>query len=570
MILTRSLQKWQRQAVTYEACSKERCRMQTRSTRTSVPAFSCRLLTSRIRQKGKWRCGIVSSVRFHHTILIRLCTTLSRLNLNDLYGAIKHSLEKSRTNLSELLNMAQPINRLPLEILCKILSLVPGDISFRWNSRAVPKCRPTFMQNVKQYRPLLLTCRHWNKLVMSTSAFWSTLEDTRVGRFQTATSLYEKYIARCPDGPLCIFVRSGPTRQMRVRCDDHDFTSRVRQIVFNCELPAAWKECNRFLSSSYPNLDTCVKRQPYMPHDGNHIPTPEYYQILPDSTRLRRLWIDHTNSLPATAFPSLVELRIRNLYLYSGSEALLCTFISNSPLLQVIELHAQIREDSPTALPDLHKQAVPLNALRDLTCTLASSGQLQGVVATPPTSGLFFRIFTTYFAIPSNCVIDCGCVQWDSLVPFLRLFDPTSVVHSARLTLEKDESIITFSAVTADGIQYKFGVSAFGFALHHWHEFGRYTADQKTEISRLLDGDVYATRCRLRDILSSPALSQMRQLNVRNTLDGFSCCRPPSSLRCVTSKTSSSRVLNRSPRTASCVCSMRSCRRRIECPRVLR
>ncbi|KAI0327380.1 hypothetical protein GY45DRAFT_1373181 [Cubamyces sp. BRFM 1775] len=442
-----------------------------------------------------------------------------------LCGAIKQSLDESRATLYELINVSQPINKLPPETLCEILSLVPDDVSSGPRDvHPVSKWRPTFIQDVKQYRPLLLTCRYWNKLIMGTSAFWSTLEDVCVDRSQTTTSLFEKYIARCPNGPLCIFVRSGPTFQMRNMCRSPDFTSRIEQIVYNCEPPTTWGSCySDFLSSSYSNLDTCVIRHDRIPHSEDYVPSPKHCRILPDSIRLRRLWIDHTNTLPATAFPALEELRVRNLYLYTGSEAPLCTFISNSPLLQVIELHAQFREYTPTELPDWQGQRVPLNALRDLTFTVAYPGRTQGA----PAPGPFFRIFTTCFAIPPNCAIDCGRVWRPDQDSFLRLLNAASAVHSAHITSERNERAPTFSAVTADGVRLRFGVLAPGFqeTVAADDPDGQRTASFGT-ISRDMD----SRRTRLCTLLSSsPMLSQMRRLHV-GSYAGWALLQPASVL----------------------------------------
>ncbi|KAI0658241.1 hypothetical protein C8Q70DRAFT_209664 [Cubamyces menziesii] len=440
-------------------------------------------------------------------------------NLLQLYGAISKSLEESRTVLYELVKISQPINRLPPEILCKILSLVPDDISFRWNLHAVPKLRPTFMQDVRQYHPLLLTCRYWNKLVTNTSAFWSTIDDFHVVSSQIERSLFERYVARCTDGPLCIFVRRGPTRQMRQMCCDPGFTSRVKQIVYSCTEPVATcGACNSFLSSSYPNLDTCVVRHP---QHRNGIPSPIKYRILPDSTRLRRLWIDHT--IPTTAFPALEELRIRNLDLNPTSEAPLCIFISHSPLLQVIELHARLRGYSPMVQSDWQGRVIPLSALRDLTFAFE---HMESDTTSPPTPGPFFRIFTTYFAIPPNCTINCGRIRWEHLNSFAPLLNAagTGAVHSARLTLDGDE--VNFSAATADGVQLGFSTLT---PDHDWYKFEDCPDDYKEEFLDLTVVDVYWSRFHLRTFISSPALSQIRRLHVGKFV-GWTLARPASIL----------------------------------------
>ncbi|KAH9885863.1 hypothetical protein C8Q73DRAFT_298522 [Cubamyces lactineus] len=288
--------------------------------------------------------------------------------------------------------------------------------------KAVPKVLPTFMQNIRQYRPLLLTCLYWHNLITTTPSFWSTLVD-ETGP-DGVTSMYTHYIARRPAGPVCVVVPAGATEGMQTLCTDVNFGSRVKQLCYACEpdtcdaTGATGDECNHLLYHSFPELETCNLALHYCPTDSG-----VYYpacRILPDSIRLRSLWLYDTNFLPITPFPALVELRLLEANLDPHFETLLWKCLSNCPALQVLELADTIVQETPAPLADLEPcppEKVALSSLQTLTLTRTMDGPVLR-----PVVGLV-QWFKHHAALPSSCNLYLAPLSYEDLDLFQEAFN---------------------------------------------------------------------------------------------------------------------------------------------------
>ncbi|KAI0658230.1 hypothetical protein C8Q70DRAFT_209205 [Cubamyces menziesii] len=223
------------------------------------------------------------------------------------------------------------------------------------------------MQNTKHYRPLLLTCRYWHRLIMNTSACWSTLEDLPRPGYFYSLPLFVNYVGRCAEGPLCIVVPAPSTSEMCELCRDPNISARVKQIVLTGNWSGSNQECcNDILFSSYPSLDTFALYQ----HRVGDNSIPRIRRILPDSSRLRQLWLSDVDFIPTTAFPALEAFSINSLHIDPGFERSLWILLCSSPRLKAIELRIIMKLADGSILAQCSQTKVSFNALRALTLEL--------------------------------------------------------------------------------------------------------------------------------------------------------------------------------------------------------
>ncbi|KAI0327378.1 hypothetical protein GY45DRAFT_1436941 [Cubamyces sp. BRFM 1775] len=119
-------------------------------------------------------------------------------------------LNESYTLLSQLCkqcNASTPINSLPPEILSHIFSLVLDQLQ---SPSDLPLSSPVF--NAAHLRPLLLTCKHWNELILNTPSLWSTF--------------------------LACSTSSSANDNTLALCQHASYALRVKQIV---SLPNSWR-----------------------------------------------------------------------------------------------------------------------------------------------------------------------------------------------------------------------------------------------------------------------------------------------------------------------------------------
>ncbi|KAI0327379.1 hypothetical protein GY45DRAFT_1327606 [Cubamyces sp. BRFM 1775] len=380
---------------------------------------------------------LLASARSLHERLLsaRDPVACSAAEKGDLH-TVHRLLIESRAIVGERINSSQPINKLPTEVLCYIFSLVLDEIPFR--GKAVPKVLPTFMQNIRQYRPLLLACRHWHRLINNTPSFWSTFIDETAP--DGATSLYTHYIARCPTGPACVVVPAGATEEMHTLSIDEEFGSRVKQLSHACKpgvaCGATGGEYNHILYHSFPELDTCIVALHYCPTDSR-----VYYpacRILPDSIRLRYLSLYDTNFLPITSFPALVALRLQGATLDPRFEALLWKCLSNCPALQVLELtNVWVEHATPVQLSDLEPcphDKVALNSLRALVLIRDDFKNEDGQILQPVVE--FVRWFKDHAVLSSKCDLCVAFLPFEDLELFHEAFDISGFGDMVTISLE--------------------------------------------------------------------------------------------------------------------------------------
>ncbi|KAH9885853.1 hypothetical protein C8Q73DRAFT_795705 [Cubamyces lactineus] len=354
----------------------------------------------------------------------------SAIRLADLY-AVRQVLDESRAILCQLINRSQPINKLPPEILCNIFSLVPDDVPW---TRDIARAHPTFMQNVAQYYPLLLTCQYWYGLISGTSSFWSTVMDEPVSN--GTETLYKNYLTRCSTGPLCIAVPEGASGALLDDCRSAEFRGRVKQLSFACQLLDRSESCGDLLYHSFPALEICLLLRYSCPDTGANSIQARY--ILPDSRQLRCLHIRDTNIIPSTHFPTLEEFRLQSAYLDRRFEALLCAFLSSCPRLRILELETFIVRESTDIsrfdpLPPPRDKVV-LRRLRNLILSQDFFDAVEDSMLTPV--GRLMEWFGAHVVVPPSCNFRIKLARYEDLAAFYTLFNFTDVASTAILTCE--------------------------------------------------------------------------------------------------------------------------------------
>ncbi|KAI0658372.1 hypothetical protein C8Q70DRAFT_1054959 [Cubamyces menziesii] len=447
----------------------------------------------------------------------------STLDLHVLYS-LNTYLDRSRTIVCELINATRPINKLPVEILTFIFSLVPDDII--WHHDFV-KSEPTFMQDVRDYCPLLLVCSNWYRLITGMPSFWSTIVDYIEPRQES--SLYNNYISRCPSGPLCVFIRMGPTPEMRERHRNPFFNARVRQLVYNCNAVYCEQRCLEFLRDyPFPDLDTCILAQ----HNCSSGDL-DAYHILPFSPRLRCLHICSSNFIPTTAFPLLEEFRMRDAHFERGSEVALWAFLMASPRLQTIELDTVISDPPNLAVPNYQQcsyEKMSLDSLR--TVILKQNFSRNGADSAKFSPAMpLIRWFAAHVAVPPTCAYRVGPILFRHLQTFHSLFNLTAFASSAVITecrrIGQSRSLL-LDILSVDNVRLAFEVR--GCVIQPESELeeedetdsedGEDGDDEgdddemDDEPELVAPGNTHRVRIRFSSSLSSSMLSSLRRLRV--------------------------------------------------------
>ncbi|KAH9885431.1 hypothetical protein C8Q73DRAFT_795849 [Cubamyces lactineus] len=309
------------------------------------------------------------------------------------------------------------------------------------------------MQEVRHYCPLLLVCRHWYRLVIGTPYFWSTIVDYIEPKHEV--SLFQHYLSRCHSGPLCLFVWMGPTPWMSQLCRVPSFSTRVTQLVYNCHHVHRPLVCGEFLSSSF-NLESCTLSKHFsLNHNSDESDLSKDCFILPNRHRLRRLWLEGSFFMPTATFPSLEELRVRDVGLLPGYELALWTFLSNSPLLKVLELVNIFRDGS--VVPEYQQcssEKVSLDHLRALTITHILYNDDEEPLL--PSISLL-RWLMDHIIIPRDCAYCVGPIdfeQWETFQSLSNLAD--SVAKSVTITGNQRAMCarsLSLDVVTVDDVQ---------------------------------------------------------------------------------------------------------------------
>ncbi|KAI0820403.1 hypothetical protein BC628DRAFT_854578 [Trametes gibbosa] len=252
----------------------------------------------------------------------------------------------SYTGIRALTNATQPINRLPPEILINIFSLVKRPLIYQYRNEALPV---DSMFDVRDLRPLILTCRRWRSLITATPSLWSTVMDvfSPYVRFQHISRYYLQYAVG--GGPLYLYVSSSRNPDGAVCpevlnvCRRTDTASRLHGIYLNCGHRCSG-ECYMILHSALPNLEyCCITRTLGCRNIGQY--KRNFRRILPRSPKLKCLILNvlHSlseSSLPTTTFPALTTLRIDELYYERDCTALL-NFLAGTPQLQDLLIQAE-------------------------------------------------------------------------------------------------------------------------------------------------------------------------------------------------------------------------------------
>ncbi|KAI0327390.1 hypothetical protein GY45DRAFT_1132917 [Cubamyces sp. BRFM 1775] len=372
------------------------------------------------------------------------------------------------------------------------------------------------MKDVAQYYPLLLTCRYWYELLSGTPSFWSTITDQLASN--GLDTLYKNYLARCPTGPLCIFVSEGASDALLDDCRSTEFRERVQQLSFACRLLDHPENCGGLLYYSFPALYTCVLLRYFCPDTGRD--SIQARRILPDSQQLRYLWIRDTNVIPASPFPALEEFYLGSAYLDQRFEALLCAFLSNCPCLQILELDTFIvRETTDLSrfdpLPPV-RDKVMLGSLQTLILSQDFFDHVDDSMLTPV--GRLMEWFGDHVIVPPRCNFRIKLAHYEDLASFHSLFNVTHAMSTATLTCELQtwqggrSRRLSLEAWTIDKIHLAFDVR--GYMIRAPYEL---EGDEAREeyLARAVANELRDGRARFNSSLtSSPVFNALQRLRI--------------------------------------------------------
>ncbi|KAH9848139.1 hypothetical protein C2E23DRAFT_845563 [Lenzites betulinus] len=245
----------------------------------------------------------------------------------------------------ELINATQPINRLPPEILTKIFFQVQSQLLYQNGEKALPV---DFMFDVRDLRPLVLTCRHWRTLITGTPFLWSTVMDLHIRRRRNLDLSRHslKYVAGGSDLYLYMSAtgeRGGVAPEVLDICRRNTTASRVRGIFLECGNVCSG-ECYLILHSALPNLEYCCITNTLGCQKIGSLQRKHRRRLLPRSPKLNTLILNLADCprelvIPTTPFPALTTLRIDKL-LYSRDCAALLRFLCGTPRLQELVLQS--------------------------------------------------------------------------------------------------------------------------------------------------------------------------------------------------------------------------------------
>ena len=311
------------------------------------------------------------------------------------FGVLDTSLRRATSVVRRLLNGMRPINRLPTEILLDIFSLVPRKRPFLKGMSAT--IWPFFVPNIDDLRAASQVCTRWREVALGAPALWSAYREDYV--YRRSITLYSLYLARCPTGPIDIYVNDSFSRVKQLLLERGH---QVRQL--HVEIGGGRDEDARQLVATLPNMTADV-----LEHCSLLLPPVAYARLQQSSslcrhgtaTRLRSLFLSVTRVLPQWELPSLIRCVLSE---WQGrSEAIdpssLLTFLSGTPNLEI--LHLEKITVSPFQQTPPPQQQIPLTRLRYLSYT--------------PSSGIISLDFLLHILRPSRCQLDIDGVELDRI-----------------------------------------------------------------------------------------------------------------------------------------------------------
>ncbi|KAI0704058.1 hypothetical protein C8Q76DRAFT_801822 [Earliella scabrosa] len=292
-----------------------------------------------------------------------------------LLGEVVDVTWKAHRIACTIANAAQPINRLPIEILSVIFSLVPRPDRSVSSRRIFHRHQWLDLRDVCR---LLATCRHWRQVGIGCPSLWTTLVDTR--RRSPARWWFDRY----KGGPLAVNLGYSPTEQTMALLCKH--RSEVRALAAS---KLGSEALDTLTSASFPALQHCVLTDMAVGAERSF--------IHPSSQRLRTLELRSCGSLSPVLLPALTHLVIGEFTINTPAGAhQFSTFINGCPGLQMLCLDNIGLRDLTVTWDEQNGKAIRLPHLK----VLCLNGRFYGLIGQHTVRALLSQL-----AIPDSCAV---------------------------------------------------------------------------------------------------------------------------------------------------------------------
>ena len=298
--------------------------------------------------------------------------------LQQLRDLVDVSLEVYRA-ARQLSNTAQPVNRLPPEVLSTIFSLIPGEHP---SAFIFPRFNRDRLPDVRDLCPVLATCRYWRQVVIGRSSLWSIVV---TNNRRTSLPYFQWY----QGGPLTVIVDRA--------CDDSVIAllrthhSEVRELAIADGARQAL-------------ISDIVMSFPFQALEHFTVGSMSVGVLprLADSPRLRTLVLNHF--LPSISIPTLTHLAITGWGDMHFSLGDLLKFVSDCPRLRTLCLKGMGGWNLRSSGDDWKGEVVNLQSLERLV--LHRDLNLDEFGGNP--AG---RALCRHLAIPTPCIVESDYIR---------------------------------------------------------------------------------------------------------------------------------------------------------------
>ncbi|KAI0754016.1 hypothetical protein C8Q80DRAFT_339318 [Daedaleopsis nitida] len=312
--------------------------------------------------------------------------------------SLNNSLQRASCAFHKLLNGSRPINRLPVEILEMIFTLVPKrfaavghrDDSLRGNHW------PFSAPDSRDLRLLARVCHRWHELISRAPALWSTYRETTAGPVGFPVS---SFMTRFSSAPIDIYANGSFSDDLEKLFREQGY--RIRQVHSPTD-DIEQRTANRLLSSlatlDSGSLEHCSIVVPKRSHPNSPLFTNR------TAARIRSLLVISQSLVPVQEFHTLTRLVLSQNRIFRSQAWDVCSLLSllaGAPKLEVLHLHSMDMRLSEGSRPS---SRLIMSRLQQLHCQNILSDYL-----VPP-----FTVFLSSIQIPTHFHIRLHNIPFDT------------------------------------------------------------------------------------------------------------------------------------------------------------
>ncbi|KAI0687517.1 hypothetical protein C8Q76DRAFT_759815 [Earliella scabrosa] len=325
-------------------------------------------------------------------------------DVHGMLGVLEQSLQRAMAVVRRLLNGTRPINRIPSEILLRILSLAQRKSPFMGEKISHMDKSTTHwpfpIPDIDDLRHLSQVCTRWREVALAAPALWSTFREIN-HRSSTLDSLY---LTRCPSGPIDIYVDTSFSDELKQQLLQRG--PQIRQFHMKVTgTNVVWAAPHRQVIATLATTDASA-----LEHCSLLLPLPASVRLQRTpalsghgtATRLRSLFLSVTAVLPQWELPALTRCVLtcpsfgNNIGDVIDTSSLLA-FLSGTPQLEVMHLYRITVRQLYEPPPSHHR--VPVSKLRYLCYN-------PRVLDMP-----YLTDFLAHLLMPSQCQLDIDSIN---------------------------------------------------------------------------------------------------------------------------------------------------------------